>query len=309
MRPSRRLVTIAAATVVAATASAFWVVHRLSQVDDPATAECAQPAVTFGQVRAREDHREVEITFRCEGARLAGTLYLPETPGPHPAVVWVHGAGEAPRLGWGGQILPGLVHTGVAVLSYDKRGVGQSDGVCCPGDTGHFNLLTADVVGAVHVLRQRAEVDPRRVGLAGASQAGWIAPRAAIDSDAAFVALAGAPTVPERIANLYERLEAGQEGDLSRAEIARRLKESDSKGFDPMRYLAAMTMPGLWEFGTADEHTPVTESVAILDKLKTSGHDFTVVTFAGAGHGLLDVPPSDPDAAPMMIRWIKRQVD
>jgi dienelactone hydrolase len=107
---------------------------------------------------------------------------------------------------------------------------------------------------------------------------------------------------------MYERLEAGQEGDLSRAEIARRLQESDSKGFDPMKYLSAMTMPGLWEFGTTDDRTPVTESIAILDKLKTSGHNFTVVTFPWAGHGLLDVPPSDPDAAPAMIKWIKRQV-
>jgi hypothetical protein len=42
-----------------------------------------------------------------------------------------------------GPLLPGLVGAGIAVLSYDKRGVGQSEPECCPGDTGHFNLLTA----------------------------------------------------------------------------------------------------------------------------------------------------------------------
>jgi pimeloyl-ACP methyl ester carboxylesterase len=94
--------------------------------------------------------------------------------------VWVHGAGEASRLGWGGQLLPGLVIAGVVVLSYDKRGVGESEGECCPGDTGHFNLLTADAVGAAQALRTLPEIDPVRVGLIGASQAGWIVPRAAV---------------------------------------------------------------------------------------------------------------------------------
>jgi alpha-beta hydrolase superfamily lysophospholipase len=123
-----------------------------------------------------------------------------------------NGAGEAERLGWGGQLVPGLVQAGLAVLSYDKRGVGQSEGDCCPGDQGHFNLLTADVEGAVRVLRAHNAVNPDKVGLVGASQAGWIAPRAANDTHAAFVALASAPTVSERVANLYERLAGGEKG-------------------------------------------------------------------------------------------------
>jgi hypothetical protein len=49
------------------------------------------------------------------------------------------------------KVVPGLVAAGFAVLSYDKRGVGQSEGACCPGDQGHFNLLTADVEGAIGV--------------------------------------------------------------------------------------------------------------------------------------------------------------
>ena len=67
-----------------------------------------------------------------------------------------------------------------------------------------------------------------------------------------------------------------------------------------------MTMPGLWEFGTADEHTPLTESVQVLDELKAHGHDVTVVTFPDAGHGLLDNPPTDPQAIPTLIDWVSR---
>jgi pimeloyl-ACP methyl ester carboxylesterase len=303
MTVSKRL-TLAATVVVVVAVAGAWIVYRINRVDDPADAECAHPARTLGDRQDLGDHQEQEVHFECEGVSLAGTIYLPESSGPHAAAVWVHGAGDAPRLGWGGQLLPGLVDAGVAVLSYDKRGVGESEGECCPGDTGHFNLLTADAVGAVQALRTVPEVDPTRVGLVGASQAGWIVPRAAVDSDAAFVALAAAPTIAERTSNLYERLAAGDEGELSREEISDRLRDEGSKGYDPKRDLSAMTMPGLWEFGTADEHTPSQESVQVLEELKQRGHDFTVVTFPGAGHGLLDDPPTDPDATPSLVAWV-----
>ena len=73
---------------------------------------------------------------------------------------------------------------------------------------------------------------------------------------------------------------------------------------DPKDDLSGMTMPGLWEFGTADEHTPSQESIQVLEELKKRGHDVTVVTFPGAGHGLLDNPPTDPEATPSLIRWV-----
>ena len=67
-----------------------------------------------------------------------------------------------------------------------------------------------------------------------------------------------------------------------------------------------MTMPGLFEFGTADEHTPTAESVRALEKLKAQGHAFTIVTYPHAGHGLLDDPPTHPDATPALIDWVTR---
>jgi dipeptidyl aminopeptidase/acylaminoacyl peptidase len=303
MTASKRVWVAAAVGVVVVAGIAVWLVYRADRVNDPADAACPNPATSFGAAQDQGDHAEVAVHFTCEDATLVGTIYLPKTGGRHPGAVWVHGAGEAPRLTWGGDLLPGLVHAGVVVLSYDKRGVGESEGDCCPGDTGHFNLLTADAVAAVAALRERPEVDPTRVGLVGASQAGWIAPRAADKADAAFVALAAAPTIPERTSNLYEQLVA--EGDLSREEISTRLREEGSKGYDPKPDLSAMTMPGLWEFGTADENTPSKESVTVLRDLKP-GHDFTVMIFPGAGHGLLDNPPTTPDAIPRLINWVER---
>jgi hypothetical protein len=51
---------------------------------------------------------------------------------------------------------------------------------------------------------------------------------------------------------------------------------------------------------------PVDQSVALLNTLKTQGKDFTVVIFPDAGHGLLDSPPTDPQAPTIFVEWVER---
>jgi uncharacterized protein len=120
-----------------------------------------------------ETHEDVRFTHG--DIALAGTLITPRTTGPHPAVVLVHGSGPAARE----TVLPYarfLVRRGVAVLGYDKRGVGGSTG---DWDRATFDDLAADVVAATAWLRTRPDIDPRRIGLLGISQAGWVMPLAA----------------------------------------------------------------------------------------------------------------------------------
>src|SRR5215467_9659729 len=74
--------------------------------------------------------RTEEVHFRCGDHTLAGTLVLPGTPGPHPAVAFVLGSGPADRTYYG--MAPHLwshfAGHGFACLSWDKPGVGQSTG-------------------------------------------------------------------------------------------------------------------------------------------------------------------------------------
>ena len=91
-------------------------------------------------------------------------------------MVWVHGSGEQPRLNYGTVVAP-LVEDGIAVFSYDKRGVGESEGDCCTSP-GKYNLVAADADGAVLAVRSHPEIDPDRVGFYGASEAGWVVPLA-----------------------------------------------------------------------------------------------------------------------------------
>jgi pimeloyl-ACP methyl ester carboxylesterase len=79
-------------------------------------------------------------------------------------------------------------------------------------------------------------------------------------------------------------------------------------GSDPRPYLEQLRIPALWLYGTADREVPVDQSVALLDRLKAQGNDFTVVTFPGAGHGLLDSPPADPKAPTTFVQWVLKRV-
>lgn len=140
--------------------------------------------------------KEVSFLSNDGGVKLAGTLSVPNGKGPFPAVVLIAAAGpEDRREDAEGHLVfvvlaDHLLRKGVAVLRYDKRGVGAS--------TGDFAKATfADRVSDAHegfrYLASRAEVDPRRVGVIGHSEGGSIAPAvAAMDRNVAFVvALAG----------------------------------------------------------------------------------------------------------------------
>jgi uncharacterized protein len=273
-----------------------------------ASARCASPNATFQEATDVGDHREAAVHFTCEGAVLAGTLYLPKGDGKHPAVVWVHGSGETPRLNYGTVVAP-LVEDGIAVFSYDKRGVGESEGDCCPNA---YYLLAADADGAVLVVRSHPEVDANRVGFYGASQAGWVVPLAdaRLSKPVAFTALVDGPTVTTGEEEIWSNA-AGEEEDgpltpERKAEATQRLQEAGPSGFDPVPYIERMSTPGLWLFGGEDKSIPTDRSVQILSRLKRAGKDFTIVVFPDAGHGLVDDVPSAPEAPATLVDWIKK---
>ena len=256
------------------------------------------------------DHREAGVHFTCEGTVLAGTLYLPTGGGKHPAVVWVHGSGETPRLNYGPVVAP-LVEDGIAVLSYDKRGVGESEGDCCPSG-GHFNLLAADADGAVLAVRSHPDIDPDRVGLYGASEAGWVVPLAdaRLRNPVAFTALVDGPAVTTGEEEVWsDAAGEDEEGPLTaekKAEATQRLQEAGPSGFDPVPYIERLSTPGLWLYGGADKSIPTDRSVAILTRLKRAGKNFTIIVFPDAGHGLVDTIPTAPEAPATLVNWIKK---
>lgn len=272
-----------------------------------AAGTCATaPWVRFAEPADHADHRTVEVAFQSGCETLAGTLYLPPSPGSHPAVVFVHGSGQAHRLGFGGTwITTPLVEAGVAVLTYDKRGVGQSEGTCCPGDDGDLDALAADARVAVDLLRLRTDIDRDDIGLLGVSQAGWVIPIVAQRSpDVAFTVIFSGSAVSFGEEILYSRLTGEDESrppGRSPAEIAARLAEAGPSGFDPRPFLRAYRVPGLWIYGRRDQSQPTAQGVEVLQTIaEQEGRDFTVEVFPDLGHDTTH----DPRAIRTMLAWL-----
>jgi pimeloyl-ACP methyl ester carboxylesterase len=119
--------------------------------------------------------RREDVRFSNGDVQLAGTLITPTTQGPHPAVILVHASGAEDRE----YLLPFarfLIRHGVAVLGYDKRGVGASTG---DWNKASFDDLAADVVAAFEYLKSRSDIRRAEIGMLGWSQAGWVMPLAA----------------------------------------------------------------------------------------------------------------------------------
>ena len=105
------------------------------------------------------------MTLRTpDGFTLAAAFYAPEGEGPFPGVLLSHMFGSN-KEAWGP--VPALLNgAGYAVLTYDFRGHGQSEGV--------LNAPSAaiDLVTALAYLRSHLFVDADRIGLVGASMGG-----------------------------------------------------------------------------------------------------------------------------------------
>ncbi len=163
------------------------------------------------------------------GHTLAATFTRPATGGPFPAAILISGSGpyKRDRNGSGHKPLAVLAdyltRSGIAVLLYDDRGVGES--------TGDFSTATSkdfatDALAGVAYLRTRDDVDPGRIGLVGASEGGLIAPMAAVQSpDVSYIVLlAGPGVIGERIlrAQMELRARAGGASEQAVAEALER---------------------------------------------------------------------------------------
>lgn len=143
--------------------------------------------------------RDVLIRNHSGNNQLAGTLSMPKGKGPFPGVVLIAGTGRNTRDEdvWGHKVFlvlaDALNRHGVAVLRYDKRGVGGSTGDYDSATTADF---TSDAESVFEWLRLQPQIDPDRTGVIGHSEGGIIAPAVAVaDKEVAFVVMIAGPCI------------------------------------------------------------------------------------------------------------------
>jgi len=238
---------------------------------------------------------------------LAGDLYLPAQRPPLAGLVLVHGAGTTDRME---RTAAMFATEGFAVLTYDKRGVGQSGGVYeATYNTSRENLalLAGDASAALEWLQDRSELADRKTGFWGISQAGWIIPIAAVQSgDADFMVMWSGP-----VCTVIEELEAGlgNGGNLSDDETVQAMIaewRTEGRDTDPRDALRMLGIPALWIFGGKDDTLPVPLSVERLEGLIAAGQDnFEYRVDPDGGHNMN--LPDDQQRVDDMIRWMMQR--
>ncbi|MCX6620468.1 MAG: alpha/beta fold hydrolase, partial [Acidobacteria bacterium] len=214
---------------------------------------------------------EVSYENREANVKLAGTLTVPRTKGPFPAVLLITCSGPQDR----NETIVGhkpflviadyLTRRGIAVLRVDDRGVGGSTGNAASATIEDF---AADVLDGIAFLKQRKEIDATRIGLLGHSEGGVVAPLVASKSkDVAFLVLLAAPGVTgEQLlyaqgAAIARTLGASAAGIAKQQALQQKLFAAVKQGGDP-KSLRARLEEMIGKQADPDEGEPALQRIA-----------------------------------------------
>ncbi|MEO5873894.1 MAG: CocE/NonD family hydrolase [Streptosporangiaceae bacterium] len=235
--------------------------------------------------------REGRITVQHEGRPLDGVLARPKSgEGPFGLVVFVHGDGpvDATHDTFYRPLWEAFAKAGYASLSVSKPGIGASEGNWL---NQSMDDRAAETLAVITWARTRPDIDGRRIGLWGASQAGWVLPKVAARDRALQFVIAVSPAVDwqqQGRYNLLAELRAGgATQDETRAALRRReetlrlLRRGGS--FEEYRSAvgdkAAMTAER-WRFVTKNYRSNATGDLLAMRGTPTllvlAGHDVNV---------------------------------
>ncbi len=255
------------------------------------------PSSTSGQFAKRVEYKQEEITFTsADGTKLAGRISLPDSEASLPALMMLHGSEQGKRDNFGNKVMAHfMISHGFAILNYDKRGVGESEGVYQESASqANLQKHAEDAIAGVEYLASQPDVDAKRIGLIGFSQAGWVLPLAASQSETIthLVILSGpvASTSHENRFSSYTN-DGDSIASFDDAKITQQLRELHPGGFDPVPLIADLRQQGLWLWGSVDKSVPVTFSAENLQALIDIGKDnLSYQIFPNGDHNLNKSP-------------------
>lgn len=270
------------------------------------------PEIVFSQ---STDFTIQDVKFESQGITLAGSILKPKNP--FAAVVIVHGSDPVKREM---EFAKRLAKEGIAVLTYDKRGVGESGGIYVgPSvgtnniDTTNLNLLSSDANEAVKTFRSYLKVKKTPIGLVGFSQAGWIIPiTASKNPQIEFMVLFSCPTITTLEQLRFQFYTNGNNKfweNHTDADAHKHTKNDPDKyqfvATDPKISLNTLLIPGLWLFGEKDIQIPVKLCIEQLNTFKVQGKPFEYALFSTLGHNT----SCDSNTIPfdISIQWIKQK--
>lgn len=234
------------------------------------------------------------ILESADGMKIHGQLFLPanlDKTKRHPAILFFHGGSRRQMLlGWhymyyyrnAYAMNQYLANHGYIVLSVNYRsGIGygmEFREALNYGATGgsEFN----DVMGAGIYMRNRPDVDPQRIGLWGGSYGGYLTAMGLARASDLFAAGVDMHGVHDW--NIVVRNFVPAYDPLARPEAARLAFESS-----PLASMKTWRSPVLLIHGDDDRNVPFSETVHLVEALRTQGVEFEQLIFPDEIHDFL----------------------
>jgi uncharacterized protein len=290
-----------------------------------------------------------EVEFPGAGVRLSGTITYPGTASASPGVVLIGGSGPSDRHSGGlfDSLRDQLAGAGVAVLAYDKRGVGRSTGAWAAATVGE---LAQDAAAALATLRARPRVAADAVGVLGNSEGGWVALRlcARLDTprhlilnscpavsfaESAVFALTRVGIDQEMATALVRQVTAAVRAGHGRQQGQRIIDAYQHEpwyallraggftlddtiwsqltawaGHDPSDDLAQLKIPTLAIFGRSDPLVPIQASIARCEETAArAARPQQTVVFPDADHQLRITTGFAPGYLTCLSNWCREQ--
>ncbi len=261
---------------------------------------CSSVLGPGGQQEGFVSNGDIKIRYKLD---------MPDGNGPFPAVVYGPGSGNISA-----DFRTHVAHTkkllelGFAVMRYDKRGTGESDGDVVRLSTANSQetipLLAADMNAVLQQNLQMPEIDKDKIGLFGVSQANWYMPLLADQvAEVRFMIVLTGGVIPVGPKNYWEELIFYRKLDPDSALVLFN-QYSDDIGFDQRPHIRALNIPMLYLLGEQDPGYPFTVLIDELELLKAEGKDLTFISYLDGVHGLIGT-----DFWPDVAQWLSSELN
>ena len=248
------------------------------------------------------------LYFENQGQLIAGTLHLPDGPGPHPAVVFCHGftgnKGETHFLFV--KASRELAAHGIASLRFDFRGSGESE-----GEFSDMTPLTevSDACRALHVLADQPEVDADRLGVVGLSLGGLVAACVAgrepsVKSTVLWAAVAEIRLMSKLTNEDRSLLDTQGWMDIGGLKLGAGFFRDTTK-IDPVAEIAASKSPVLIIHGESDAAVPVSHAEKYFAALRSLSRKVSKLILHEADHTFNRVG-WEAEAISATVLWLEK---
>lgn len=222
-----------------------------------------------------------------DGREVPAYLFLPDGPGPHPALIEIHGGPESqrrPDYTSVGAAIQYLVSQGIAVLALNIRGsIGYGRTYRHLDDRDKRLDALHDVEYAAQWLGNRADIDAKRLAVFGISYGGFITLSALTRlphvwaAGAEMVGMAHLETFLERTGPWRRPNREAEYGTL--AEDREMLRN-----ISPLQLVDQIDAPLLVFHGRNDARVPLFESEQIVEAVSQRGVDVELIVYDDEGH-------------------------